>query len=186
MEDILESDSGLFSKDQTLAAFSKLEKGNIYVCILDSVLISSTPLRVHRRWQVWETAWMPAWLSQRGANHHGHHHCPACARAGFHANKLPSHPKSHYIILSSCVYRQLFLKKLWRITSSHVSFLYCQNVSVGDQLWERGCFTAQRVFSVSLWSNMNILSVAVRGPIFWICAGLLSVCMGMSACVWML
>lgn len=37
MEDILESDSGLFSKDQTLAAHGTLDTGNIYVCILDSV-----------------------------------------------------------------------------------------------------------------------------------------------------
>ena len=70
------------------------------------MISSNTPLRVHRRWQVWKTAWMPVRLCQRGTNHHHHHRCrcPTFAHAGIHAANCLPHPKSHYIILSSCVY----------------------------------------------------------------------------------
>lgn len=139
-------------------------------------MISSTPLRVHRRWQVLKK------------NQHG---CqsdsatgegqvifvvvivtapPVLALASMR-RKLPSHPKSHYIILSSCVYPYSSLKELWRTVCSRVSFLCCQNVSAGDQLiLEIGRDTEQRFVFIflwfSLWSNMNGLSVAMRGPIF--------------------
>lgn len=77
MEDILESDSGLFSKDQT--AFS----------------------------------------SQK--------------------------PLYHLVFL--CIrYPHFSLNDLRRIMCSHVSFLYCQNVSLGDQLGERSWYTVQRFF----------------------------------------
>lgn len=148
MEDILESDSGLFSKDQTLAAF-RHARNRQYLCVYSWLrfLISSTPLRVHRRWQVLRNSVDASLtLPRGGTNHRGRHCCPRLCSCWHPCSKLPSHPKSHYIILSSCVYPHFSLKELWRIMCSHVSFLYCQNVSVGDQLGERSWYTVQRFF----------------------------------------
>lgn len=54
-------------------------------------------------------------------------------------NKLPSHPKSHDMILSFFlllffVYSHISLKEPSGILSSRTSFLYCQNVSARDWL----------------------------------------------------
>lgn len=81
-------------------------------------------------------------------HHHHRHHCPACACAGIHAAKLPSHPKSHYVILCSCVNPDFLLKELWRIMCFFFSyhFFIAKNVSVGDQLGGCSWYTVTEVF----------------------------------------
>lgn len=47
----------------------------------------------------------------RHRRHPHHNHRPTCVHTGIHAGNCPLIPKSHYIILSSCVYSHFFLKK---------------------------------------------------------------------------
>lgn len=105
MEDILESDSGLFSKDQTLAAYDTLETGNIYVCILDSVW-SVQPLCVYIEGDVSKnTAWMPVWWSV-GGEASSHPAC-ACTGASMQQNAFSSQkPLYHLVFL--CISSLLF------------------------------------------------------------------------------
>lgn len=64
---------------------------------------------------------------------------------------------------------------------SLVSFLYCQNVSVGVQLWDnkadaavqRWVFFPSHSLSLSLSEAIWTLSVAARGPVFCVWTGLL-------------
>lgn len=79
MEDVLESDSGLFSKDQTLAAL-RHAKNRQYLCMYSwHVLISSILLSVHRLKKSGKEN-MDARLTIEGRNHH---RC-LCAPAGIH------------------------------------------------------------------------------------------------------
>lgn len=113
---------------------------------------------------------MPVWLSQRGDKSSWR------ARAGIHAANCLLIPKA---IISSCLLVYILtslLKELWRIMCSHVSFLYCQNVSVGDQLGEHGWYTVQRCFFLSLFE-------AIWGPNSWIWAGFLRMCVCVHVCV---
>lgn len=156
-----------------------LETGNIYVCI--QFWSAQQPFFcVHRRWLVWRTAWMRVWLSQRGKNHQ---RCPAWAHAGIHAANCLLIPKA---IISSCllVYILTSLKRSCGglcVLMYHFFIAKTSHQAIG---WESAA-DIQRFFSVSLWSNMNFISVAMRGPIsehgqvssFWVCECL-------RVCVW--
>lgn len=163
MEDILESDSGLFSKDQTLAAL-RHARNRQYLCVYSlRVLISSTPLHIHGRWQVWKTS-MDARLTLGGQIIIVVITAPPVSVLASMQQTAFSSQKPLYHLVFLCI-SQLSLKELWRIRCSHVSFLYCQNVSVGDRLGEHGWYTVQRgFFCLSLKQYEH--SVAVRGPIF--------------------
>ena len=138
-EDILESDfsdSGLSVRTKLAAFLGTLETGNIYVCILYYVWVINPPLcGVYIRGDKSEkTAWAPDRLSRGGTNRcHLCRHCPACAHAGIHAPNYLLIPKA---IISSCLLVYV-LTSFWgksRGLYSHVSLLYCQNVTVSNQL----------------------------------------------------
>lgn len=86
---------------------------------------------------------------------------PPVPPAGVQAPNLPSHPKSHYIIIMSpCVYFYFSLqRRRGRLYVLMYYVYYCQNVSAGCGLMEVSWCTAQIgfFFSWSHWSNMNFL-----------------------------
>lgn len=158
---------GFFSKDQTLAAL-RHARNRQYLCVYSlTPFWWAQPLCVYIEGDKSENS-MDATLPQGqvggrvgggegGASHHHHHHrhrhqhWPARARAGIHAANCLLIPEA---IISSCllVYiLALSLKELWRIMCPRVSFLYCQNVSVSNQLGERGWYTVKRVFLLPLF-----------------------------------
>lgn len=84
-----------------------------------------------------------------GTNHHRHHHhCPACscALASMQQTAFSSQKPLYHLVFLCIRYPHFSLNDLRRIMCSHVSFLYCQNVSLGDQLGERSWYTVQRFF----------------------------------------
>lgn len=130
----MKPDSGLFSKDQTLAALWHA-RNRQYLCVyscsdqLDPSACTEKVINLMKRalkpdllHQAWTSLSLPAcWCW---------HPC----------NKLPSHPKSHDMILSFFssssyfVYSHISLEEPSGIVCSRASFLYCQNVSAGDRL----------------------------------------------------
>lgn len=157
MENILESDSGLFSKDQTLAAV-RHARNRQYLCVYSWLRFDQlNPSTCTQKVTSLRNSMDASLTLPEGDKSSSSPTLPRLCSRWHPCITPPSHPKSHYIILPSCVYPHFPLKELWRIMCSHVSFLYCQNVSIGDQLGERGWNTVQMFFSVSLWSNMNIL-----------------------------
>lgn len=121
MEDILESVSGLFSKDQTLAA-CRHARNRQYLCVYSLC----DPLCVYIEGDKSEQS-MDACLTLPEVDKSS----PCSSLPGLcwqPCGKLPSHPQSHYIILSSCLYSHFSFNDLCRIICSDISYLYCQNV----------------------------------------------------------
>jgi len=105
---------------------------------------------------------MPVTLSRRGdhVHHHLYHHCPTCAHAGINAANSLLIPQA---MISSCLLAYL-LTSFWARAEDYV-YLYHFFIAKMSQWaisWESMADIQFRGFSVSLWSNMNILSVAVR------------------------
>lgn len=167
----LESDSGLFSKDQTLAAL-RHARNRQYLCVYPRcILISSTPLRIQRRWHVWESS-MDASLTLSGQIIMVIITAPPVFVLASMQQTAFSSQKPLYNLVFLCI-SWLSSKELWRIMCSHVSFLYCQNVSVGRSAGRTRLIHSTDCIFFCLSMKQYKHSVAVRGPIFWIWTGLL-------------
>lgn len=130
----MKPDSGLFSKDQTLAALWHA-RNRQYLCVyscygqLDPSACTEKVINLMKR------ALMPDRLHQAWTSSS----LPVCWCWHPCNKQQTSHPKSHDMILSFFfffffVYSHISLKEPSEIMCSHASFLYCQNVSAGDRL----------------------------------------------------
>lgn len=131
-----------------------------------------------------KSACVPARLSHGvgGAFHQSHRRCPRLCSCWHPSSKLPSHPKSHYIVLSPRVHPCLSLSSGGLCVLMYIFFIAKLSWSAADIKYRRGDGGGRG--SVSLWSNMNILSVAVGGPILWIWSPQFCVYACMCETVW--
>lgn len=150
MVDNMESDSGLFIKDQTLAA-CRHARNRQYLCVY-LVLISSITLCVHRGWQVWKTIWMPVWLLKKGLTSRP-------LLPSFHVLALAFmqqtafSSKSHYIYV--CLVYILTSLKISSVEDCVFSCMIIAKTSHSATSWWSTA-DIQKFSSVSLWSNTNI------------------------------